>query len=226
MRSLNFETSAPRLLVGCCLALTLTSGCSQKVLSIFFDGVESEPLPPTTKVRENLLAEIQTLERELAATKQALDAARKARDAPVRKELPAETAKTWSEASEILPKHPRTGQIDWNEALRGEAILPRFGVEPDAPAKAVLDFDVRLARTGSGFAAVTYAHADHTTWLTCGNCHPAIFPLEEDAPKPVITMDKIRAGEYCGVCHGRVAFGVEGACSRCHPNMSDLEKAG
>jgi c(7)-type cytochrome triheme protein len=30
-----------------------------------------------------------------------------------------------------------------------------------------------------------------------------------------ITMAKIQAGEYCGACHGKVAFPVE-ACGRCH----------
>ncbi len=211
-----------QLLVGCCLALALTlpSGCSQKVRSIFLDGVDSGPPPPTTKLRRNLLSEIQTLERELAATKRELEAARNADKALEREPLPVETAASWPEVSELLPKHSGTGEIDWNEALRAGTVAPRSGVEPGTPAQAVLDFDVRLARTGTGFVAVTYAHADHTQWLTCGNCHPAIFPLEHEVPKPKITMDKIEAGQYCGACHGTVAFGVEGACSRCHPNMT------
>jgi hypothetical protein len=32
-------------------------------------------------------------------------------------------------------------------------------------------------------------------------------------------MDKIFAGEYCGRCHGPVAFDPAAACARCHLGM-------
>ena len=50
-------------------------------------------------------------------------------------------------------------------------------------------------------------------------CHPAIFPLKRGAGPTVVTMARIRAGDQCGVCHGKVAFGVDRECVRCHAKV-------
>ncbi len=217
------------LLVGCGVVALLPAGCSQKTRSMFFDGVDSGPPPPTSRVRQNLTREVSRLERELAHTKVALEAAKKAPSGEDGREpLPIEGAKAWPEAAELLPKTEH-GRVDWGEALRDGTIEPRHGLEPSSPRQAVLDFNVKIARAGSGGFAVTYSHEQHTTWLTCDSCHPAIFPLDRDAPRPVITMKKIREGQYCGACHGKVAFSVEYACNRCHqsmPSQADWKPAG
>ncbi|MDH3380572.1 MAG: hypothetical protein OEQ39_26965, partial [Gammaproteobacteria bacterium] len=209
-----------RFIAACCLALVLATGCSQKVRSFFFDGVESGPLPPTTKVRQNLLRENQQLERELEKIKRELEIAKNIDDKDESEPLAAEKAQNWPEASELLPKHKKSGQVDWGKALHDGIVAPRSGLRLDTPRQAVLDFNVKIARAGGGFA-VNFAHNAHTEWLSCDACHPAIFPLEHDAPRPVITMSKIADGQYCGACHGKVVFGVKNACARCHGGTSE-----
>ena len=60
---------------------------------------------------------------------------------------------------------------------------------------------------------VTFPHEAHTAWMSCAMCHDGIFVAENDAND--ITMAKILAGEYCGVCHGAVSFPLT-ECNRCH----------
>jgi c(7)-type cytochrome triheme protein len=61
--------------------------------------------------------------------------------------------------------------------------------------------------------AVSFSHSSHASWLSCGNCHPA--PFEMSKRGPTISMARIWAGEFCGKCHGSVAFPVT-QCDRCH----------
>ena len=221
------SSSVVLLMVGGCLALTLLAACSQKTRSIFFDGAAEGPPPPTTRVRRDLIKEIDKLEQELAQKQTALEAAEKAAREGKGKAAPspaAEKAKTWEEAAKLLPKDS-AGQVDWVQALDTRAVAPRPTADPEAPEPAMFDLDVEFARTSSKLLgspkvfAVIYRHADHTQWLRCNNCHPAIFPLKRDAKPAVVTMAKIQAGEYCGACHGKVAFAPEQACGRCHQGL-------
>lgn len=205
-----------------CLAITTLAGCSaetsQRILPIFFDGVtggpSGTPPPPTHRVRRDLLQEIEDLKRQVQETQQAL----KAREAPEAAEEarpPAEKVQTYEEAEGLLPKDA-AGRVDWMQALNSSAIRPQPGITSKTPEQAVLDLDVDLAASGNALFLATYPHRSHTQLLACGNCHPAIFPLSRKATPSVITMAKIRAGEQCGVCHGKVAFSVEKTCARCH----------
>ena len=206
------------------LAALLLAACSEKMRSTFFDGVEKGPPPPTHKVHRDLLREIGDLERELEKTQQALENARKARGTGEEKAaVPAEQVKTWAEVVELLPKD-YAGQVDWVQALAAGSIAPRPGIDANTPVQAVFDFDVKFADSSSEMFHVAYSHAAHTAVLSCATCHPAIFPLKRGAKPPVVTMAKLKAGKYCGVCHGKVAFGVDQACARCHqgsPNQGD-----
>lgn len=184
--------------------------------SLFLDGVDKEPPPPTRKVRRNLEQEIRTLQQELDAMLLALEQAKKASQKDGDSEpAPAELAASWEEAAELLPTD-YAGQTDWMLALLSGAIAPRPGLDSSAPEQAVFDFNVRFADASDRNNNVIYEHASHTQWLSCDNCHPAIFPLERGAESPTITMAKIQAGEYCGVCHGTVAFAADNSCARCH----------
>jgi c(7)-type cytochrome triheme protein len=60
---------------------------------------------------------------------------------------------------------------------------------------------------------VVYPHKQHTEWLDCSNCHPAIFIPQKGANQ--ISMASILLGQKCGVCHGKVAFPVS-ECRLCH----------
>lgn len=184
--------------------------------SLLLDGVDEPPPPPTRKVRRNLEQEIRALQQELDTTKLQLEQARQGSQEDSQSEQPpVELAATWEEAAELLPTD-YTGQTDWMLAMMSGAIAPRPGVESDAPEQAVFDFDVRFADSPDPMNHVSYGHASHTQWLSCDNCHPAIFPLERGAEPPTITMHDIQEGQYCGACHGTVAFAADNACARCH----------
>jgi len=206
------------------LGLVALAGCSaetrQKLLPRVFDGVPEEDRsapPPTRRVRQDLQREVEALRREVAELRAAAqaraDEARRAETPP-----PVEQARSWDEARQLLPRD-RQGAVDWTRALDSGAIRPRPGINPGTPAQAVFALDVELARSGSRFFALTERHAVHTRWLACGNCHPAVFPIGATAPRATVSMTAIRQGQACGACHGRVAFGVEGECARCHPNI-------
>jgi len=109
-----------------------------------------------------------------------------------------------------LPK-TESGGIDWMRALTRGDIHPRRGVNAGEEMSAV-DLDIVMKRT-STMPFVRFRHATHTQWLTCSNCHSDIFVLQKGGN--FITMSDILNGEYCGVCHGRVAFKPL-ACDRCH----------
>jgi c(7)-type cytochrome triheme protein len=203
----------------------LVAGCSvesrQALLPRLFDGVpEAGPAagaPPTQRLRRDLLGEIEELKRALAEAREALKTRERSPGLEGARR-PAEQAKSWAEARALLPKGTE-GEVDWVRALADGAIAPRPGLAPDAPRLAVLDLDVVIQSQGAGESAARFSHGTHTPWLSCANCHPAPFPLGRKAPPVVLTMDGLREGRACGACHGPVAFGVDGACARCHPAM-------
>lgn len=122
--------------------------------------------------------------------------------------------KVLQEPVEAMADFPRDdkGIINWVQALQQGLVDPRkslSGNEEMYPA----DFDVIFKNTGS-MPYVRFPHKPHTEWLTCANCHPAIF-LPQKGGNP-ITMSQIIEGKYCGVCHGKVAFPPTMNCGRCH----------
>jgi c(7)-type cytochrome triheme protein len=76
----------------------------------------------------------------------------------------------------------------------------------------VLDLDIIMDATGE-MAMVRFPHKAHTEWLDCSNCHDHIF--KKKAGGNPVNMFAILAGEYCGRCHGAVAFPLT-ECRRCH----------
>ena len=81
-----------------------------------------------------------------------------------------------------------------------------------------MDMDIMLNLNGS-MPQVRFPHRAHTMWLSCANCHPAIFVPKKGAN--AISMERILMGEQCGICHGAVAFPPT-ECARCHsvPHMT------
>lgn len=62
----------------------------------------------------------------------------------------------------------------------------------------------------------TFPHWVHRINFKCYVCHDAIFHMKAGADP--VTMDDVRYGKYCGVCHnGTRAFdtGFDN-CQRCH----------
>ena len=122
----------------------------------------------------------------------------------------------WQARLQLLPKDA-IGATDWVRAQNENLITPKVGLDDKAEAQPVLDLDVELIPAGAPEFKAMFAHKTHTAELACGNCHTGIFQMEKGAD--AITMEKIFAGEYCGRCHGKVAFDVATGCARCHPAM-------
>ena len=111
-----------------------------------------------------------------------------------------------------LPKSPAGNHVDWVKSLDGKAIEPRWDRLDSAAAAVVMDLNIVREVKGS-MPDVVYPHKQHTEWLDCSNCHPAIFVPQKGANQ--ISMASILLGQKCGVCHGKVAFPVS-ECRLCH----------
>ena len=113
-----------------------------------------------------------------------------------------------------LPKSPGDfgNGVDWVKALDGGKTSPRWD-RNDPKAKPVI-MDLNIVRQVKGsMPSVSFPHKQHTQWLDCSNCHPAIFIPQKGANQ--MSMAAIMLGQKCGVCHGTVAFPVA-ECRRCH----------
>ena len=112
---------------------------------------------------------------------------------------------------QILPKD-NAGNVDWVKSLRQGIIKPKDSLDPKKPSTPVIDLDIVFKVKGD-LPDVVYPHYPHTEWLSCNNCHPKIFIMQAGANK--VTMKKIEEGQFCGRCHGVVAFPLSN-CTRCH----------
>lgn len=116
-----------------------------------------------------------------------------------------------AEALIQLPADTSGNQVDWVSAIEDGYIKPRGDLHGDGERQ-VLDTDVLMRDTGDA-AYVLFPHRSHTLWLSCENCHDAIFVPE--IGKNDISMLEILQGRSCGQCHGAVAFPLT-ECARCH----------
>ena len=84
--------------------------------------------------------------------------------------------------------------------------------------------DVVLNNTarGANMNPVIFPHWVHRMKYSCRACHESLgFKMKVGTSG--ITMNKIFAGQYCGVCHnGKVAFAVT-QCQLCHSGKKGLE---
>jgi c(7)-type cytochrome triheme protein len=116
-----------------------------------------------------------------------------------------------AEALSALSRDGSGDQVNWVTALHNGNIKPRITIHSNTQAE-VLDLDVLLRNTDE-MDMVNFPHKQHTEWLVCSNCHEAIFKSKAGATK--FGMFDILNGEYCGRCHGAVAFPLT-ECNRCH----------
>ena len=118
-----------------------------------------------------------------------------------------------------LPPDYVGNQVRWVHALRDGHITPRTNIFPDTEIQ-ILDKDIFMTET-AGMPIVRFPHRPHTEWLDCANCHDHMFKRQAGATP--VNMFAILQGEYCGRCHGAVAFPLT-ECSRCHSVPRNLIK--
>lgn len=121
-------------------------------------------------------------------------------------------------AFQALPK-ARLGYVDWVAAIKRGVLQPRESLEPGAPSSTPVKLDIIFNISHAyPIPDVVFPHEPHTLWLECNNCHPALFVMKQGA-NPV-SMERIIKGEFCGRCHGVVAFPIFD-CHRCHSRPKD-----
>jgi c(7)-type cytochrome triheme protein len=115
--------------------------------------------------------------------------------------------------TQALANFPRDRrmEVDWVKALDAGLIEPRADLLGQTQMQ-TMDMDILMKNT-QFMPWVRFPHIAHTKWLACDNCHPKIFIPKQDANP--ISMNKVLRGEYCGVCHDKVAFSLF-ICERCH----------
>ncbi len=117
-----------------------------------------------------------------------------------------------------LPASTWGNRVNWVQAIGGGSIKPRYDRNDPAAEPVVMDLNIVREVKGS-MPDVVYPHKQHTQWLDCSNCHPAIFVPQKGANQ--ISMAAILMGQKCGVCHGKVAFPVS-ECRLCHSKKKDI----
>ena len=138
--------------------------------------------------------------------------------------LPTPTDKKMEALLKGLPKDDFGNRVDWALALKEGKISPVASLDGNGKLKA-LDSDIVMPATrySPHPQDVMFPHGAHTAQMACDTCHPSIFK-DEKGGNPDMNMMKIISGQYCGVCHGRVAFPLED-CFRCHSQPQKNEPA-
>ncbi len=121
-----------------------------------------------------------------------------------------------------LPRGTTGNYVDWVGALGKKQIQPRWDARDPKADATVMDLNIIREVKGS-MPDVVFPHKQHTEWLDCSNCHPAIFVPQKGANQ--ISMAAIMLGQKCGVCHGKVAFPVS-ECRLCHSRSKTAQTAG
>jgi len=126
-----------------------------------------------------------------------------------------------AEALYYLPSSFTGNNVRWVEAIEEGYINPRPSILDSNYEMQVLDLDVIRTRTAD-MPMVLFPHKKHTEWLECSNCHEWLFKSKRGATR--FGMFDVLNGEYCGRCHGAVAFPLI-ECFYCHSvHRGELKK--
>jgi c(7)-type cytochrome triheme protein len=118
----------------------------------------------------------------------------------------------WTGLYANLPRDSK-GVVDWMRALDEKLITPKPGIDPAAEPASTMDSEVTFVPDGNPGKTAVFRHATHTQWLSCKNCHPALFKKRSENLQ--FTHDDMDAGKYCGACHKKAVF-VPSGCKGCH----------
>jgi len=114
-----------------------------------------------------------------------------------------------------MPADGFGNKVNWVKALRKDKIRPASSLKGAGKLKS-LDKDIIIPSRIYTPAppAVLFPHKAHTEVMDCKSCHPRRFKAKKGG-NTGMDMMKIINGQYCGACHGKVAFPLED-CFRCH----------
>jgi len=114
-----------------------------------------------------------------------------------------------------LPRERFGNGVDWERAEKEKLIVPIDYIEGISIKRKTLEVrkDFSISPSIKGMPEIIFSHEKHTVWNGCEVCHPEIFMVKKG--KVTYSMVEIFEGQYCGVCHGLVAFPMID-CQRCH----------
>ncbi len=115
-----------------------------------------------------------------------------------------------------LPKSKPGNLIDWEEAEARGLIHPVDYLPGVSIRRKTLTAqnDFSITSKSVWMPDIIFSHKKHIVWNGCEVCHPDIFPSAKKGTLKY-TMFEISAGQYCGLCHDRVAFTLNN-CGKCH----------
>ena len=121
-----------------------------------------------------------------------------------------------------LPATSFGNRIDWGAALAEGLIAPQKTLSggtsliktPETLQKP-LDLGTSAPRS-----SVSFSHREHLAEMDCSICHPDIFNIKKKGTR-LFSMEINVYGQFCGVCHMRVAFPMND-CRRCHRGMGNV----
>ena len=128
----------------------------------------------------------------------------------------AKSERKFNEFIEGLPKRGAGNGVDWEEAEKKGLIQSVDFLEGVSIRRTPLKMGMEIAieSRGTWMSDVVFSHKKHSLWNGCEVCHPEIFPSTKKG-EVKFSMYQISNGEYCGVCHVKVAFPLV-ECQRCH----------
>lgn len=186
-----FRVVGMLLLIG----LVAVAGCGRQLLSVVLDVPPKAPAPVSA-----------------TSFQQAAQVVRKDTVRPA-----IEYTLNPDSVKRMLPKD-HAGNIDWMAAHRSGIIKPRSALPNDTvvvdESNFQFGFDFFFKGPAPMFDAY-FPHSAHTEWVACAQCHPRIFKY----PGTQIKMADVLQGNYCGECHGKVAFPPVTGCERCHVDL-------
>lgn len=114
-----------------------------------------------------------------------------------------------------LPRERFGNGVDWERAEKEKKITLIDYLEGISIRRKSLEVrkDFSITPDMKGMPEIIFSHEKHTVWNGCEVCHPEIFTVKKGKNK--YTMMDIFDRQYCGVCHGTVAFPMLD-CQRCH----------
>ena len=116
------------------------------------------------------------------------------------------------------PTAPFGNRVNWVAALRNGVISPLNFIK-SKPGDISFDKELTLEAEWTFVPPSVFPHKAHVEWLDCNNCHPEIFNIKKKGTQD-FSMNNILKGEFCGVCHLKVAFPMND-CAKCHPGLKE-----
>lgn len=126
----------------------------------------------------------------------------------------------WFRELEKFPSGLHGNMINWTETWKKGLINPKSQLTIPAFTNLAFSEDLVIESEWAMVSPAVFPHGEHIKWLDCNVCHPFLFDIKKKFTKNFKMATNID-GNFCGVCHMRVAFPLAD-CNHCHPDMRKI----